>query len=146
MPAAAEPRGLLDGGTSHAVAVQGKTSALSAFKPTISPDIIDIRHAAVELNLKEEILSMLHPQSGPRQLPTLLLYDENGLQLFEKVGRFPATAAQAGLRFAYADPAQITYLKEYYLTNDEIEVLESSAVAIAREIPDGAMVIELGSG
>ncbi|GAB1318688.1 Ergothioneine biosynthesis protein 1 [Madurella fahalii] len=87
-------------------------------------DIIDIRCAAVEANLKSEVLSLFCNRDGPRKLPTLLLYDERGLQLFEK----------------------ITYLKEYYLTNDEIEVLESFAVNIVEHIPSGAMVIELGSG
>jgi hypothetical protein len=52
---------------------------------SMSIDIIDIRHDAVEMNLKEEILKSLKPQSGPKTLPTLLLYDERGLQLFEKV-------------------------------------------------------------
>jgi L-histidine Nalpha-methyltransferase / hercynylcysteine S-oxide synthase len=47
--------------------------------------IIDIRQVAVEVNLKEEILAMFHPKQGLRQLPTLLLYDERGLQLFEEV-------------------------------------------------------------
>ncbi|KAK3899457.1 hypothetical protein C8A05DRAFT_36918 [Staphylotrichum tortipilum] len=87
-------------------------------------DIIDIRHAAVEINLKAEVLSLFHTRDGPRMLPTLLLYDERGLQLFEK----------------------ITYLDEYYLTNDEIDVLKSFATDIVKSIPDGAMVIELGSG
>lgn len=41
---------------------------------------------------------------------------------------------------------QITYLDEYYLTNDEIKVLKDSASSIAERIPKGAMVIELGSG
>jgi L-histidine Nalpha-methyltransferase / hercynylcysteine S-oxide synthase len=48
-------------------------------------DIIDIRHDAVEINLKDEIMSSLRPHSGPKSLPTLLLYDERGLQLFEEV-------------------------------------------------------------
>ncbi|KAM7203815.1 C-type lectin fold [Naviculisporaceae sp. PSN 640] len=95
-------------------------------KPTSNSglDIIDIRRVAVETNLKAEILSMFHAKDGPRKLPTLLLYDEKGLQLFER----------------------ITYLEEYYLTNDEIAVLESSAAEIARFIPSGSMIIELGSG
>ncbi|KUJ16343.1 uncharacterized protein LY89DRAFT_586353 [Mollisia scopiformis] len=87
-------------------------------------DIIDIRHDAVQINLKEEIFRSLRPQTGPKQLPTLILYDERGLQLFE----------------------QITYLDEYYLTNAEIDVLKSSAHKIAEAIPAGSMVIELGSG
>jgi hypothetical protein len=48
-------------------------------------DIIDIRRDAVEINLKEDVLTSLRPESGPKQLPTLLLYDERGLQLFEEV-------------------------------------------------------------
>lgn len=48
-------------------------------------DIIDIQNARVEINLKDEILSQMNPEQGPRTLPTLLLYDERGLQLFEDV-------------------------------------------------------------
>ncbi|KAH6631559.1 C-type lectin protein [Chaetomium tenue] len=101
---------------------QGMSDLHTAVHPKL--DIIDIRRAAVELNLKAEVLSSFHKEDGPRKLPTLLLYDERGLQLFEK----------------------ITYLDEYYLTNDEIEVLTSDAVDIAKGIPSGAMIIELGSG
>lgn len=52
-------------------------------KPTL--DIIDIRSAAVELNLKDEITGLIKPKDGPRRMPTLLLYNERGLQLFEQV-------------------------------------------------------------
>lgn len=48
-------------------------------------DIIDIRSAALEFNLKEDIHAHFKPKSGPRKLPTLLLYNERGLQLFEEV-------------------------------------------------------------
>jgi len=48
-------------------------------------DIIDIRHDAVEVSLKDEILSLLKPSIGLKQLPTMLLYSERGLQLFEEV-------------------------------------------------------------
>lgn len=37
-------------------------------------------------------------------------------------------------------------MEEYYLTNDEIEVLRTSSAQIAKEIPEGCMLIELGSG
>ncbi|KAI1639882.1 C-type lectin protein [Biscogniauxia mediterranea] len=87
-------------------------------------DIIDIRQATVESNLKEEIRNLFHPQDGPRRLPTLLLYDEKGLQLFE----------------------EITYLEEYYLTNHEIQLLKLYATKIAEAIPSGSLVVELGSG
>ncbi|OHF02201.1 hypothetical protein CORC01_02481 [Colletotrichum orchidophilum] len=85
-------------------------------------DIIDIRRVAVETNLKDDIISMWNPTNGPRRLPTLLLYNERGLQLFE----------------------DITYLDEYYLTNNEIEVLEKYSKEIAQNISPESMVIELG--
>ena len=50
-------------------------------------DIIDIRDGVVQFNLKEEIHRLFRPQEGYRKLPTLLLYDEKGLQLFEDVSR-----------------------------------------------------------
>ncbi|MCJ1283302.1 hypothetical protein MMC26_002630 [Xylographa opegraphella] len=59
-----------------------------------------------------------------KKLPTLLLYDERGLKLFE----------------------EITYLDEYYLTNAEIEVLSRYADRIADRLVDGSQLIELGSG
>jgi uncharacterized SAM-dependent methyltransferase len=45
-----------------------------------------------------------------------------------------------------ASPPQITYLDEYYLTNCEIDVLRRFATDMASKIPDGAVVVELGSG
>ena len=48
-------------------------------------DIIDIRHDGVEVNLRDEILGSLKLQTGLKTMPTLLLYDERGLQLFEEV-------------------------------------------------------------
>ena len=48
-------------------------------------DIIDIRCDAIEKDLKLEITSMLKPANGSKKLPTLLLYDERGLQIFERV-------------------------------------------------------------
>lgn len=110
-------------------------------------DIIDIRRAAVEINLKAEVQSSFHTGDGPRTLPTLLLYDERGLQLFEKVRLvIRGQSLETGVCLPHANSFQITYLDEYYLTNDEIEVLASSATEIVKNIPSGAMVIELGSG
>jgi len=90
-----------------------------------NPKIIDIRHEKDGHSLLEDIRKGLCPaDGGEKKLPTLLLYDENGLRLFEK----------------------ITYLDEYYLTGAEIEVLETYAVRIAERIPSGSVVVELGSG
>lgn len=87
--------------------------------------IVDIRQGELNISLVDEIRQKLNPGKGQeRRMPTLLLYDEEGLQLFE----------------------EITYLEEYYLTNAEIETLTSHAEAIARVIEPGSQVIELGSG
>ena len=87
--------------------------------------IIDIRRGRADTSLANEIYWGLRPDvGGEKTLPTLLLYDENGLKLFE----------------------EITYLEEYYLTNAEIELLESHAEAIARIIKPDSVLLELGSG
>ena len=62
-----------------------------------SIDIIDIRRKAVEINLKEDVLTQFHSKTGPRTLPTLLLYNERGLQLFEDVSR-ARSASRGGCR------------------------------------------------
>jgi len=41
---------------------------------------------------------------------------------------------------------EITYLGEYYLTNAEIEVLQTHADAIVKHVPEGCRLLELGSG
>ncbi len=90
-----------------------------------SLDVIDIRGGELQTSLLDEINRGLRPQLGVgKQLPTMLLYDAKGLKLFE----------------------DITYLDEYYLTNAEIEVLESYSDQIARLVPQGALMVELGSG
>lgn len=96
-------------------------------KMTVSgtTQIIDIRAGKTKLDILRDIKNGLRPQNGgEKTLPTLLLYDEAGLRLFEK----------------------ITYLEEYYLTNAEIEVLEAYADRIAERIRPGSVVVELGSG
>lgn len=98
----------------------------SSTAPTAS-NIIDIRRDGGLTPLAEQIRSGLRPKDGgEKTLPTLLLYNEDGLKLFEK----------------------ITYLEEYYPTNQEIEVLERYADRIADRIAlqPGSMVVELGSG
>lgn len=87
--------------------------------------IIDIRQGGSDISIVDEIRQKLNPGQGQeRRMPTLLLYDEEGLRLFE----------------------EITYLEEYYLTNAEIETLTTHAEAIVRLIEPGSQLIELGSG
>lgn len=87
--------------------------------------ILDIRRDDLSSTLLNDIHEMLRPEEGgQKRLPTSLLYDAQGLKLFE----------------------EITFLEEYYLTNAEIEVLENHASGIASLIPAGSQIIELGSG
>lgn len=93
---------------------------------TSASNIIDIRSDTAGIELKQLILDGLKPEDAQEKktLPTLLLYDEAGLRLFE----------------------DITYLDEYYLTNQEIWMLEHYADRIAERIPNDALIVELGSG
>jgi len=88
-----------------------------------TPDITDIRSSTV-IDLRKSIVSALH--QDPPSLPTLILYDERGLKLFEK----------------------ITYLDQYYLTNCEISILKTKSEEIVKRLGlrDGGIVVELGSG
>ncbi|KAH8728610.1 C-type lectin protein [Phaeosphaeriaceae sp. PMI808] len=92
---------------------------------TVKTKIIDIRLDIAQSDIVNDIKSGLRPRDGgEKTLPTILLYSEAGLKLFEK----------------------ITYLDEYYLTNAEIEVLRNNADQIARRIQPGSILVELGSG
>lgn len=107
------------------VAMGSLSNAVSPTKNGNLPNIIDIRSDTAGFNLKKDILQGLNPKHGNKKtLPTLLLYDDSGLRLFE----------------------EITYLDQYYLTGQEIELLEQYAERIAERIPNGSMVVELGSG
>lgn len=88
-----------------------------------TPDITDIRSSTV-VDLRESIVASL--KQVPPSLPTLILYDERGLKLFEK----------------------ITYLDQYYLTNCEISILKSKSDEIVKRLglKNGGIVVELGSG
>lgn len=87
--------------------------------------ILDIRRDKSNQSLVETLKQSLNPSQGQsRAFPTLLLYDEKGLKLFER----------------------ITYLDEYYLTNAEIDALKAHASEIVARLPEGSRLVELGSG
>jgi L-histidine Nalpha-methyltransferase / hercynylcysteine S-oxide synthase len=103
----------------------GPTTKLTKSSSASIPTIIDIRSDSNGFNLLEDIHQGLRPvDGGEKTLPTLLLYDEAGLRLFE----------------------DITYLEEYYLTGAEIQVLERYAESIAERIQPQSVMVELGSG
>ena|SRR5436305_1067178 len=65
-----------------------KTAPEGCCKPPTASctiDIIDIRCDTIQKDIKDDIISLIKPAKGPKKLPTLLLYDEQGLQIFEKV-------------------------------------------------------------
>jgi L-histidine N-alpha-methyltransferase len=70
----------------------------------------------------EEVLAGL--AATPKRLPTKLLYDERGSQLFEAITRLP----------------------EYYLTRAELAILAEMGEALGRHLGDAEVVVELGSG
>ena len=90
-----------------------------------SSQIIDIRSDAEETSLLDTTKECLK-QSGDRAptFPHVLLWDEEGLKGFEK----------------------ITYLDDYYLTHNEIDLLEQHADEIVLSIKPNSLLIELGSG
>ena len=100
-------------------------SSQSSSEPEDGVSIIDIRQNEIGFSIFDDLQQGLRPVHGEeKRMPTMLLYNEKGLKLFE----------------------EITYLDEYYLTNAEIEVLERYADQIAERIPYGSQIVELGSG
>lgn len=95
-------------------------------RPTIPEppitQIIDIRSDKEDVELREALQQSIHDDSAA--LPDLLLWDEQGLRYFEDV----------------------TYCPSYYLTREEIELLEKYRLRIADRIQPGTMLVELGSG
>jgi len=85
-------------------------------RDNIAANIIDIRSDKEESSLLEILrASLKHQDPGQKSLPDLLLWDAEGLKLFEK----------------------ITYLESYYLTHHEIELLERECDSIAKCIEPG---------
>ncbi|KAI0219812.1 hypothetical protein L0F63_007201 [Massospora cicadina] len=82
-----------------------------------------IRGRYTEADLKQAILKGIANESA-KTIPTLVLYDDLGLQLFD----------------------QVTYLDEYYLSAAEIDIINAQTNQIVESIPNGAAIIELGSG
>lgn len=111
------------GGTEKTPEVQVSVSATAEEHQF---DIVDIRDGQQSPGLATAIRSGLEHlnEHGHRTLPPLLLWNEQGLKLFEEV----------------------TYVPEYYLTNAEIELLNAHSLELADQIEPGTVLLELGSG
>ncbi|KAF7167699.1 hypothetical protein CNMCM6106_003127 [Aspergillus hiratsukae] len=82
----------------------------------------DIQQPRDGTSLFEQILSDL--SSTPLKLPSLLLWDDDGLDLFDALTQTPS----------------------YYLHDKEMEILGQYAHEMADRIPSGSVLIELGCG
>lgn len=99
------------------------TNMVEPGKNAVSID--NIRTNELGLSILDTLRDQFRSEhGGERRLPTLLLYDEQGLKLFE----------------------EISYLEEYYLTNAEIGILQTHASTIAAAVPEDCVILELGSG
>lgn len=88
-------------------------------------NIIDIRKEQIECSQSESLRTSIKGSKDKAPcLPSILLWNEKGLKLFEAV----------------------THLKEYYLNHVEMDILEQRSDDIARRIRPNSMVIDLGSG
>ncbi|ORX58724.1 hypothetical protein DM01DRAFT_1318138 [Hesseltinella vesiculosa] len=75
-------------------------------------------------DLVDSILDGLSQPAQHKSIPTFVLYDTKGLQLFDK----------------------ITYLDDYYLTEAEQSILKVQADNLADRVKEGSVIIELGAG
>ncbi|KAK7028145.1 hypothetical protein VNI00_014960 [Paramarasmius palmivorus] len=100
----------------------------------MSAEIIDVHAHGHEDNsraIREELLTGLRQPTGQKHVPTMLLYDERGLRLYDDI---------------------TTKVPEYYLFGAEEEILKRHADDIVRTIHgndgvvEGESVIELGAG
>ncbi|KZV82906.1 DUF323 domain-containing protein [Exidia glandulosa HHB12029] len=94
-------------------------------------EIHNITRGDGKLDLRAEIIQGLAQAAGQRRIPTVVLYDEPGLKLYDAI---------------------TTEAKEYYLFASEEDILRRSAgdvvsiLSAGEHGSEGAMVLELGAG
>jgi len=102
--------------------------------PHSGPKIVDVRLDSATTSaasLRSSILSGLTQATGKKTLPTLLLYDEQGLRIYDAI---------------------TTDAEEYYLFPTEEAILREKGGEIVRlmhrksGLVDGEVVLELGAG
>lgn len=84
--------------------------------------VFDIRQDVDYIGVPETIINGL--SSDPPSLPSFLLWDDKGLELFDRFSQTPS----------------------YYPFHVEIDILNRCASEIAGSVPHGGAVIELGCG
>nr|ABF29401.1 hypothetical protein [Xylaria sp. BCC 1067] len=94
----------------------------SRLGPEGQPQVLDIRQGHSSFSLGEEILNGMRCQ--PRSLPSLLLWDDRGLEHFDRLSQRPA----------------------YYPFHGDIEILCKYAPSICSALPANGILLELGCG
>jgi uncharacterized SAM-dependent methyltransferase len=84
--------------------------------------LFDIRQGEEKEDLREQIIQGL--QENPKQLPSVLLWDDIGQRYFDDILMCP----------------------EYYPASTELHLLQKHASQIASSIRTGDLLIELGAG
>jgi len=104
---------------------------LAPSAPMAEPHIIQLPRTDAATPLCDEIIKGLQKPQGQRTLPTILLYDEQGLRLFDEI---------------------TTKAPEYYLFPAEEQILREHGREVVRlmhsgePVRDGEVVLELGAG
>ncbi len=108
--------------TSPPIYVNGYDNAECCERPRNILPIIHIQSKVKTENLEPDILEGL--RANPRYLPSVLLWNADGLNLFDKITQSP----------------------DYYPSYSEVDILKAHADDIAGRVSTGSTVIELGSG
>lgn len=95
-------------------------------------EIVHLHTDALESAISQQIVDGLMRPAGEKYMPTMLLYDERGLRLYDDI---------------------TTEASEYYLFGAEEEILKNKADEIVRamhhgdrEVSTDEVVLELGAG
>jgi uncharacterized SAM-dependent methyltransferase len=101
----------------------------------MSARIVDVRLNSEasngEVNIRDEIIKGLSRPAGQKILPQLLLYDDEGLRIFDEI--------TTGVDDYYIFPAEENLLKKH--ANDIVRVMHDK-----EDQPMESVVLELGAG
>ena len=102
----------------------------------MSAHVIDVRlnnkASNGEVNIRDEVIKGLSRPAGQKILPQILLYDEEGLRIFDEI-------TTAGVDDYYVFPAEENLLKKH--AQDIVQVMHGKEVQSAESV-----VLELGAG
>lgn len=116
----------LDSGLSETQNRYGQREQDRPVKPSNDDILQEKTSAETQSSDNSEIQQLISHglRSTPRSLPSLLLWDSVGLDLYEKITESP----------------------DYYLTRIEADVIRNNVDAIVQSIGANGVILELGSG